>query len=223
MDTTKDITETLKDLMNTKDIGQARLASLTDVPARFIEALLQGDFDRLPPRPYVRGYLFKVSSVLGVESEDLWQIYRASVDGYASGERDRLPTNRYAIKKMSPKVIAGGLGVLVLVLLIIFNFNRILGRPTLELNLPESTQEQVITVTGRVAANDRLTLNDELIYTDESGRFEKQVQLEPGLNTLEFKARHYLGRETSVIRQVFYQPTAQAPENASEETPIGEN
>ena len=78
-------------------------------------------------------------------------------------------------------------------------------------------QYKTITVSGNVEVRDTLTLNGEVIYPNEEGFFEKRVQLEPGLNTLEFKVKRYLGQESSLIKQVFYQPESIAPEPIIEE------
>ncbi len=206
MDEAEDIVEVLRKLMKSKGIGPGRLASLTDVPSRFIDALLEGNFDQLPSQPYIRGYLFKISNALGAENDYLWQIFRSSVEALSSGEKDRLPTNRFALEKMSKSNMIWIVAGLIIFLLISLNFNRILGKPSIDVIVPDTTEESVVTVTGMINPDDRLTLNGEIIYTDDIGNFEKQVQLEPGLNTLEFKAKRYLGRETKLVKQVFYQP-----------------
>src|SRR3990167_7489717 len=206
MDETEDIVEVLKKLMKSKGVGSGRLSSLTDVPSRFIDALLEGNFDQLPSQPYIRGYLFKISTALGAENDYLWQIFRSSVEALSSGEHDRLPSNRFALQKMSKSTMIWILSGIVVFLLISLNFNRILGRPSIEVVVPDTTEESVVTVTGTINPDDRLTLNGEIIYTNDIGSFEKQVQLDPGLNTLEFKAKRYLGRETKLVKQVFYQP-----------------
>lgn len=200
--------------MKSKGVSPAKLAALTDVPARFIDALLEGQFDRLPSQPYIRGYLFKVSNALGAEGDYLWRVFQSSVEALSSGEKDRLPINRFALQKMSRTTllwILAGLGVFLLLGL---NFNRILGKPSIEVSVPETTEESVITASGMVNPSDRLTLNGEIIYTDDIGAFEKRVQLEPGLNDLEFKATRYLGRETRLTKQVFYQAPETQTENA---------
>lgn len=200
------ISQTLKDLLKSKSISANKLATLTDVPHRFIDAILKEDFDQLPARPYIRGYLFKISDALGAGSDELWEVYRASADSASSGDRDTLPANRFALKRLSPGVVVGGITVVVLLVLLGMNLNHILGKPTIDINVPEATTEDTVTVTGIMNPNDRLTLNEEIIYTNDAGEFEREVQLEPGLNSLEFKVSRYLGRETTIIRQVIYQP-----------------
>jgi len=82
-----DLGEALMDLMKSKGIGPQKLSSVTDVPKRFIDAILQGDLDKLPPRPYIRGYLFKISNTLGADNDALWQVYRSSAETLSSGEK----------------------------------------------------------------------------------------------------------------------------------------
>ena len=220
MDEVEDIVEVLKKLMKSKGIGAARLASLTDVPSRFIDAILEGNFDQLPSQPYIRGYLFKISTALGAENDHLWQIFRSSVEALSSGEHDRLPINRFALQKMSRPMMIWILVGIVAFLLISLNFNRILGKPSIDVTVPDTTEKSVTMVTGTINPDDQLTLNGEIIYTNDIGVFEKQVQLEPGLNTLEFKVKRYLGRETKLIKQVFYQQPTIETENVTDQETI---
>jgi hypothetical protein len=202
-----DISSLLTKLMEERKVSPDRLADATDIPKRFITSLMEGSSDQLPARPYVRGYLFKIAEALKVDPHILWQSYRSSTDFPASGEKDRLPINRFAFNKVRTSRLVAVFFVLVVLVFLGFRFNDILGRPMLDVSLPESTTEETITVSGSVTPGDRLTLNGEVIYPNEEGFFEKRVQLEPSiLNTLEFKVKRYLGKETTVIKQVFYQP-----------------
>ena len=200
------IDELIEDLMEARGFGIERLAHDTGIPARFITSILQREFDKLPAQPYIRGYLFKIAEVLEIDPPILWQSYRHSTEVARSGATDSLPANRFAIKNIrASRVVLALLGVVVIGL-VGTRINSILGNPTIELNLPETTNEEVISVTGSVEAGDRLTLNEEVIYPNEGGEFSKEIRLDPGLNTLEFRVTRYLGREHSFVRQVFYQP-----------------
>ena len=204
------ITQVLQELIKSRGMTTDKLASKTDIPKRFIESLLRGDFDQLPAKPYVRGYLFKVAEVLEVDQHTLWQSYRHSADIAVSGERDYLPSNRFALKQIRTSRLVILFIVVVVLSFAGFRFNDVLGKPTIDLvDLPKSTSEGIIVVRGSVAPGDSLTLNGEVIYPNQSGEFEKEVQLQPLLNTLEFRIQRYLGREAKVMYQVFYQPNIQ--------------
>jgi cytoskeletal protein RodZ len=207
MDNNADIIEILNEFMEAKGMDVERLSQATDIPSRFINSLIEGKFDQLPAKPYVRGYLFKIADALDLESGFLWQAYRNTVEVTASGAKDTLPTNRFAIRPIS----SGRLAIIFLLVVILsfvgFRFNEILGKPTLEVDVPELTSSKSLEVSGVIeSTNDTLTLNGEIIYPDQSGNFSKDVQLEPGLNTLEFQIKRRLGRETKIVKQVFYQP-----------------
>lgn len=203
----KNINELLSELMNERSVTADKLADATNIPKRFIVSLINGNAENLPARPYVRGYLFKIAEALKVDPHILWQSYRISDDFRSSGGQDKLPINRFAFKKIRVSRVVATLFIIVVLVFVGFRFNDILGRPTLNVSLPESTSEDTITVTGGVSPGDRLTLNAEVIYPDETGSFEKRIQLEPGLNTLEFRIKRYLGQEVVFIEQVFYQPS----------------
>lgn len=219
MDEVEDIVEVLKKLMKSKGVSSTRLASLTDVPVRFIDAMLEGHFDQLPSQPYIRGYLFKISAVLGTENDYLWQIFRASVDALSSGEHDRLPANRFALQRMSRKTMVWIILSIIVFLIISLNFNRIVGKPTISVQVPDTTEESVLVVTGSINPDDRLTLNNEIVYTNEIGAFETRVQLEPNIdNVLTFRVKRYLGRETELVKRVFYKAPVVETESTNAQT-----
>ncbi len=195
--------------METKGLDAAKLSLLTDVPQRFIASLVRGDFNDLPSEPYIRGYLFKIAGVLDADPNFLWRSFRQSTETRSSGGEDLLPANRFGLRKISSKKVWIALLAIILLGFLGLRLNSILGKPTLEVTLPETTASQIISVTGKVNPDDTLTLNNEVVYPNESGGFEKEVQLESGLNTLEFKVKRRLGRETRVVKQVFYQPQTQ--------------
>ena len=192
--------------MESKGMDAGKLSDLTDVPQRFIVSLVGGDFKNLPSEPYIRGYLFKIAGVLDADPNFLWRSFRQSSEIHSSGSADLLPANRFSLQRISSKKVWIVLIVLTLLGFLGFRIDSILGKPTLDVTLPETTTNQTINVTGKVNPGDTLTLNNEVVYPDERGQFEKEVQLETGLNTLEFRANRFLGRETRVVKQVIYQP-----------------
>ena len=200
------ITALLQESMEVKGLDAGKLADLTDVPQRFISSLVSGDFNNLPSEPYIRGYLFKIAGVLEADPNFLWRSFRQSAEIHSSGSGDVLPANRFGLKKVSNKKVWIILAAIAVLIFLSFRINSILGKPTLEVSLPEATASQIIDVTGQVTPGDTLTLNDEVIYPDKSGKFEKKVQLESGPNTLKFRVERYLGREITVDKQVLYQP-----------------
>lgn len=205
---TRHISELLKELIEERNVTIEKLSLVTSIPHRFIVALLEADFKKLPAKPYVRGYLLRISSALNVDPIFILKSYKDTMEIRSSGGKDRLPVNRFAIQKINKNFIIVFFILIVIVGFLAFRMKDILGTPTIEVSLPINTfitQERSIKVSGRIDSKDSLTLNQEIVYTDDAGRFEKEINLSPGLNTFEFGAKRFLGQETKIIRQVFYE------------------
>ncbi len=212
----KGISELLEELLKERGISPEKLSYVTNIPIRFVTALLDGDFKKLPAKPYVRGYLIKIAAALGVAEEIIMESYRESAEIKSSGSKDKLPINRFAIQKINKNFIIGAAVALGLLIFLGFRINDIMGTPTLQVNLsenPSTTTNQTLNITGRISAKDKLTLNQEIVYTNQDGTFQKEITLSPGLNTFEFGATRFLGRETKIIRQVVYEASRPVIQN----------
>ena len=211
MEEQKPINETLKEAMEIKGLSIARLQQLTDIPERYLETIFKGELKKMPAAPYIRGYLYKLSEILGLNGEELWQRYKREAEIFSSGAQDRLPENRFAIKTISKKWIVGGIiGVIILIYLGI-NAGRLLGKPELTINLPISdttlTNLPNATISGKINPNDILKINSQEIIANKEGEFEKKYNLQLGINNFEISVKKFLGRETKVVKQIIYQPT----------------
>ncbi len=228
MNPESDFKTTFNELLVNRAISVAKLSELSGVPERYIEALRIGNFDHLPPAPYVRGYLNKVAIIFGANPGELWRKYKNEGEPKISGGEDRLPANRFSLKKLSKGkilIVAASLAVIIYAGL---RFGDILGMPKLTIDSPASatviTSVDNFEVRGSIKPGDKLTINGELESTGTDGKFQKNIRLYPGINTVDFRVKHFLGREVQDVRQIIYspdnQPTSQAvststPNNSS--------
>lgn len=206
----KPLNEFIKERLAEKDLNLEKALQLTEIPRHYFEAILKGQWSRLPAAPYTRGYLKKIATVLDTDAKELWDLYEHASETKVSGAGDKLPGNRFAIKTVNhrflwPAVIAAALGIYV-----IFNFNRFLGVPKIEVESPLSatfvTAFSNFNLQGSVDPEDKLYINGEEVYIDKSGDFQKNYNLQPGVNTFELLVKRFLGRESKVVKQIIYQP-----------------
>ena len=213
------LTEVLKD----KNISLAKLSELTGVSERFLGALVEEKYEKLPPAPYTRNYILKVADVLGVDGQKLWQEYQKKTQLKKSGLNDRLPLNRFSPKPLNKKIIFA-LIIVILAGYLVFRYNFFLGNPTLSLlgqlagSINPTVSESNIKVEGRIKSGDQLMINKEIIYVDENGYFQKNTSLQPGLNIIQFQIKRFLGRETTITKQILYLPKNN-PTNDGENQP----
>lgn len=195
--------------MSIKGLSIERLAEITDIPERFIKAIMDENISSLPSSPYIRGYLVRMAEALNLNGGELWEIYKEKLDIKTSGGKDKLPQNRFESKPFKKRNIIFIALAVVIVVFLVSKAGRLLGIPSIDINSPAIDNiivtEPFIDLRGRVDTQDKLMINSEEVTADENGYFTKQFSLEPGLNSIEFKVKRLLGKETTVVRKVIYQ------------------
>ncbi len=191
-----------------------KLAEMTGIAPAHIESLLRGDYESMPSAPYFHGYLEHLGMVLDFDGEEWWAKLKKEGVIKNSGELDTLPRNRF-IKQSPPKYLWWiGAAVIVLIYLA-FQAPRIFGKPTLMVISPDAnpyvTTSSTFTLAGTVTGADSLYLvgangEQEQIIIAADGSWQKGVLLGIGPNPFQISAKKFLGGETSITEQVFYQP-----------------
>jgi len=202
--------DVLSEIIAEHNITLDKLSDLTNIPKRYLSAIMENDFKEIPAAPYIRGYITKISSALDIESEILLNAYNKS-GLKTSGKEDFLPKNRFAVVKKKKGWIFALL-ITVIIIITIPRINTLLGIPSLDINLPEKvenrdfleTRNQLLTIQGKINPKDSIIIHDEFVPVNNEGLFTKEVLLDAGLNTFEIKVKRFLGREITVIRKVFY-------------------
>ena len=205
------LSETLKELVESKGITLEKLSESTDIPKRYLEALIDGDFKNLPSAPYTRGYLLKIAKVLRLDGEELWQSFKNESPLKASGQNDKLSPNRYALPvKQSKKLFLFVIILIIVIIYLSFQWNNIFGSPKLEIINPAVSEiivkEPTIKVSGRIDPKDKLIIDNTEVVADQTGWFEKDITLQQGPNNIIFTAKKFLGKEIKITRLVDYQP-----------------
>ncbi len=205
-------TTSLKDLLREhielKGLTPKKIADLAGIPERYVEILLQGDAAKLPPAPYVHGYITKLSAILNFDKDTMWRLYQKESLLRRSGDRDRLPDNRFAARPISR--IVATVGALIAIALAYFGYAAYgaFAPPELIITVPASESstvaQRVILLQGKTNPAYTITINSSEIYVDSDGGFQKELQLQEGLNTVAFVAKKFLGRETRAVRYIMY-------------------
>lgn len=210
MEPQKDLKTLIGDALNQKNLNLDKFSQVANIPKRYLEAIQNVDIAKLPAAPYVQGYLKKIAGALHLNYPELWSLYEKELSHKTSGAFDKLPVNRFSIQSLRKKgAVAAIIGLLVVAYLIL-NFSRLSGIPPLEIIYPAETAtavfEPVIFLEGKFDPKDKLLVNGEERLGSGDGAFRIPFNLQPGSNAVEFKVKRFLGRETTVLRQVLYEP-----------------
>lgn len=205
----RQLKDILAEAIDNKNFNIKKLSEITGIHERHLKLLLEGGLRKLPPAPYVRGYLTKISQALGLDRDELYQIYKNEIEGFSSGPEDRLPGNRFVIRSSGKKIIFYGILGLAIASYLLWNMDKLLGVSYLEVIYPDedsiSVFEESIVIEGKTDFSNKLTINNEQIYLDKDGHFKKEYSLQEGLNTFEIISKKFLGRESRVMKKVIKQ------------------
>lgn len=224
---TASLKELLREHIELKGLTPKKIADMTGIPDRYIEMLLEGDASRLPPSPYVHGYIAKLSGILNFDKDTMWRLYQKESQLTKSGYADRLPNNRFAIRGISRGWI---ITICIVIIFLIFggyNIYGIISSPELIITVPASdgstVAQETILLQGKTNAAYTVTINDSEVYVAKDGSFQKEIQLQEGINTIEFTVRKFLGKKTNVVRRIIYAPSTPTPASTPIVEPIPNN
>ena len=102
MNEEKTLSEILKGESEAHNMSATKLAEASGVPERYVAALMNGEFTLLPPAPYIRGYLIRISSILGAQGEEMADVAGRILDGLG-GKRASPP-----IRSLEPFALVDG-------------------------------------------------------------------------------------------------------------------
>lgn len=213
-------TASLKDLLREhielKGLTPKKIADLAGIPERYIDMLLEGDAAKLPPAPYVHGYITKLSAILNFDKETMWRLYQKESLLSRSGATDRLPNNRFASRTLTRTAT---IAVLVAGAVIAYGAYAAYGAlmaPDMIITVPINESSEVaqptIMLQGMTDPAYTVKVNGSEVYVAIDGSFRKELQLQEGSNTVEFTAQKFLGRETRIVRTIMYAPQSERGE-----------
>lgn len=213
------ISSILNNAMEKRGVNIDDLSEETGIPERFIELLLTENFDNMPPAPYTHGYIIKISKVLDLDGEEIWDTYlKNKKEIKKSGKFDTLPKNRFAVSKLNKKALLIGFVFILLAGYFIFrsvfsaNIESELSINNLKEDPTIATSSE-FSIEGNLNPQYQLTINQTPVYPNSSGNFEEIINLQEGLNTVVFNIEGILGKDGEVTKQIFYRPEGSESEN----------
>lgn len=208
-----------------RGLSLKKLSELSGIALQDLQNLSEGDFDKLPPAPYLRGYTMRLAKIMEFDPDIWWRHFEAIGAVKAAGVLDQLPQNRFAISKI------GRYRWLILIVVVLglyggMRFSKILGRPiiTIEepLGNPAYAQDRSIIMSGALKGGDHIYINDEAVPV-EQGAWKSSISLEPGQNTITIRATKFLGKEVVMTKDIIYEEPEPAPTSTDTDTQTPEN
>lgn len=184
------------------------------IRAKYLEAIECGDYKKLPPDVYIKGFLKNYAAFLGIETERVMRLYakekgleenlHKAVEKKRVGKADFI-TPRIIVTPKTLVVSAIAAVVLSIILYIGWQVNILTSPPKLTVFSPvdnSSIEADTVYVEGKADPGADILINDVLIGGGPDGEFREKVSLQNGTNTIVVVARNRMNKETREVRNI---------------------
>lgn len=184
----------------------------TKIRKELLEALEEGQYQKLPPPTFIQGFIKNYGKFLGLNTPKLLAIFRREFSEGRYPPRILESFSNPLDKKRFKITPAGLISAVTLGLLIIFftylwiEYRFLVGGPFLEVSEPANqltTTSESIMVAGRADPEAKVTINDQQIQVDTTGKFSQEIKLSDNVNTITIAAISKSGKESKIERTVF--------------------
>lgn len=176
-----------------------QLSSLTKIDSRYISALEQDDYQKLPSETFAKGFIRNLSLRLDLDPSELIAIFRRD---YRLPEPSSMAKRhtRFAFPDYTKQTFPFLLGGIVFIVYLIFQFRAIVTPPKLIVLRPEDGAVMVspLEIEGETDADATIIVNgDTKVRPDSTGHFFVRLNLSLGETILELKTTNRFSRSTT--------------------------
>ncbi len=203
----------LKEARIAKNMTLADVEKATKVRSKFLAALEDDDYKKMPELPYIQGFLKIYSDFLGLKTHTILAIFRRQYTRRDKNEKEIIeaPLENQPWQITPNKVIFAAVVLLVIGLFAyVYTQYQLLHTPP-PLIVEQPSHEAIVTtdtiaVFGKTDKDATLTINNQPILVDDNGKFYKDIDLNPGKNTIMIEATSRVGEKSQVVRIVTRTP-----------------
>ena len=208
----------LKEKRKEKMLELKQVSDIIRIRIDYLQALEDGDYTKFPSEVYLKGFLKNYAKFLGINTEKALALYRRE------NEKKQGDSTINSVNKIKPKnfiitftpnrVIAliAAIAMLVIIIYLGSYVGRVLKTPDLKLTSPipldvetsgvYKTDASSIELVGSVEIGSKFTINDQELKLNNFERFNKDIPLEEGQNTIVLKAESQFGKSKTLTLTV---------------------
>lgn len=202
------LADRLRALREDANFTLEQLAAATKIQKRYLENLESGEFDKLPPAVYVKGFVQKWAQMCGADSDEvLLQFYRENKFIARANVEANIKNIKVPLFIITAKHIAGAAGFVgFIIMAVFFYFNQIAATDKARIEILKPLEfntvqhDDTIYLEARVENADRIFINDKEIQSPAE-ILQHDYLLEDGLNTIIIRAENGRG-SVEAIRKV---------------------
>lgn len=203
------LSEQFKKARAEKGLDFFSLSLTTGVPEKYLRALEEHNFSALPPaKAYRLAYVKSYAEALGLPPDKCIRQFKIE-DGLKNIPAQHTILSNKKKLNGSIALLLRNISLIIFVIAFAFYFiyqiRGILEPPHLIIFSPDEgyvTEQNNILVRGETDKETKLTVNGQDIMVNEEGKFEVNLDLSKGVNTITISATKKHGKTTSNTRHV---------------------
>ncbi len=208
---TKSIGEILKEERQRHRLSLEKLSQKTRIKLKYLQALEDNQFEKLPAATFVKGYIKIYSQLFGFDHQPLIALLRRDFKESVKGQLVPREFIKPVLKKRQfwgPAVfVVLGLALTFMTLIsyVGYQWYQLTQPPSLEIINPteDSLVAARVSVTGQTDVDAIVTVNSQPVALQADGSFETEVYLpREGINTISVEAQDRQGKSSLVQRSV---------------------
>lgn len=198
----------LKDARLKQNKNLEEVEKTTKIRLSTLRALENGEWDRLPPATFVKGFVRNYGQYLGLNVNELLAFFRREYDERRSPKQLTPEGIRQTRFRVTPTLLVASIISFVLILVGIYLFiqyRSFTGAPLLEISEPKNnlkTSAAEVLVIGRTYADATLKINGQDVQLSPGGTFSVAVALVEGENPLVVTSANSFGKLSTEKRVV---------------------
>lgn len=188
------------------------IEKITKIRKELLQALEAGQYHKLPPSTFVQGFIKNYGKFLGLNTEKLLSYFRREFSESKNPPRilDSFsnPVEDKRFRLTPTRVLVSGIFTLVIIFFVYlwFQYRFLVGAPFLEVNQPTdqlTTTAAEVVVSGKTDPEVKVSINEQEITIDQSGKFSQSIKLSENANTIVITATSRSGKQTKIQRTIF--------------------
>lgn len=196
--------EKLKEKRLEKGLTLEDVSKSTKIKSEFLEFIENGSYEKLPSVSYAQGFVRNYARFLGLNEKEIMAIFRREFEGEklyrvlpkGFERHDEFPVKRFKVGRSTRFII---LGIFIFLGYIAFQYRYAVINPPLDITSPKNLSQvssSQITVYGKTDPNATIYVDSNPVSVDESGNFQKTINVFPGKITITVKAINKFLKET---------------------------
>jgi cytoskeletal protein RodZ len=207
--------ELLKKARIEKKLAYEEIENQLRIRKKFLIALEENAWNKLPSLPYIKGFIRNYSALLGLKPDEMVAIFRRQ---FAAQEKAGLLPDGVTHPldephfHITPTYTALFLTIsftFIFLAYLFFQYTSVTAAPILSVTKPlegETIPSEIVTVAGKTDKDAVLSINNQKIALSTSGDFFTTLNLPAGINTLVIESTSKNGKKSATTRTIQVAP-----------------